>query len=131
MSDIKPFLDRSNKIALVGASANPEKWGYKLYKKLKNAGFSVFPINPKKPVIDGDESFPSLDELPEKPDVVITVVPPHVTEQVVKKCKELGIGKVWMQPGSESDEAIRFCEENGIDTIHHACFVVDGMNESF
>ena len=128
---MEEFIGRSNKIALVGASANPEKWGYKLFRKLKEAGFSVYAVNPKTPEIDGDKSFASLDDLPERPDVVITVVPPNVTEHIVKKCGELGIRKVWMQPGSESEEAIRFCEENGMDVMHHACFVADGLKESF
>ena len=36
------FLDKKNKIAIVGVSRSPRKWGYKIYKKLKSAGFSVY-----------------------------------------------------------------------------------------
>ena len=49
---------------------------------------------------------------------------------VVEKCIELEIMKIWMQPGSESVSAIKRCEENGINCIHHACFIVDGLKES-
>ena len=128
---MEDFLDRKNKIAVIGVSNNHEKWGYKVYRSLKNSGFKVYPVNPKHEKIDSDRCYPDLRSIPEKIDEVITVVPPKITENVVKRCKELGIGKVWMQPGSESEDAIRFCEENGINVIHDACFVVDGLKKGW
>ncbi|RLJ08786.1 MAG: CoA-binding protein [Candidatus Aenigmatarchaeota archaeon] len=125
---MKEFLNKKNKIAIVGVSANPEKWGYKIFIKLKSLGFSVYPINPKHKSIEGNPCYPSLKDLPEKPDVVITVVPPKVTEQIVKQCAELGIKRVWMQPGSESKKATGFCKKHNIQVIYNACFVVDGLN---
>ncbi|MCK4335495.1 MAG: CoA-binding protein [Candidatus Aenigmarchaeota archaeon] len=121
------FLRRGNTIAVVGVSANPEKWGYRIYKTLKQRFREVYPVNPKYREIEGDECYPDLKSLPQKPDVVITVVPPKIVEKVVKTAKELGIRKVWMQPGSESGEAINFCENNGIICMHNACFVMDGL----
>jgi len=61
--------------------------------------------------------------LPVKPDVIDLVVPPKVPEHVVKTCKKLGIKKVWMQPGSESETAINFCRENGMDVVHGVCIM--------
>jgi len=45
------------------------------------------------------------------------VVPPKVTEEVVKDCEILDITRVWMQPGSESETAIKFCNDNNIAVI--------------
>jgi predicted CoA-binding protein len=81
-------------------------------------------VNPSIDEILGDRCYHSLSELPEKPDVVDTVVPPTVTEKIVKECKELGIERVWMQPGSESEHAIRFCGENNIKVVHDVCVMV-------
>lgn len=128
---IENFTSKSNKIAVIGASSNPDKWGYRIYKKLKNAGFSVFPVNPKGDSIDGKKSFRNLEDLPERPDMAITVVPPEITEDIVRKCNDMGIKSIWMQPGSESEEAIKYCEDNGMEVIHHACFVVDGLHDNF
>lgn len=128
---IENFLSKSNTFAIVGASSNKEKWGYKIYKKLKDSGFSVIPINPKKEMIDEDISYSDLKSINKTPDVVITIVPPWITEKIVRTCNELGIKKVWMQPGSESENAVKFCEDNGIECIHHACFVVDGIGDKF
>jgi len=123
------FLHKGNKIAVVGVSSDPLKWGRKVYESLKSAGFEAYPINPKHTIIGQDTCYPSLKSLPEKPDVVITVVPPGATGKIVRECKELGIGKVWMQPGSESEDAIEFCKRNNIKVICKACFVVDGLGK--
>lgn len=127
------FLSRENKIAIVGVSNNPKKWGYRIYKSLKSAGFDVYAINPKYTEIEGDRCYPDLRSMSksERVDVVITVVPPRVTEQIVGQCKDLGIGKIWMQPGSESEESISLCKKNGIDVIYNVCFVVDGLKQKF
>ncbi len=127
---MKEFLKKGNIIAVVGASRNPEKWGYKIFKKLKGF-YKTYPVNPKYKEIDGTKCYPDLKSLPEKPDVVITVVPPEVTESVVKVCKDLGISMVWMQPGSESQKAIEFCKKNGIKVVYNVCFVVNGLKEEF
>jgi len=119
------FLSKSNVFAVVGVSRNSEKYGHKVYKDLKNAGYTVYPVNPKADRIDGERCYHSLREMPELPDVVNIVVPPEVTEKMVRECKELGIKKVWMQPGSESPAAIRFCRENSIEIMHGACIMVE------
>jgi len=130
---IKAFLNKNNKIAFIGASIQKDKWGYKKYKEIKDAGFRVYPINPKYDNIYGDECYPNLksliDFLHEKPDFVVTIIPAKVTEKVVEQCKTFEIDKIWMQPGSESEKAIKFCKENGIIVVHGICIVVDALKK--
>ncbi len=123
------MISNDNTYAIVGASSSHEKYGYKVLKDLKEAGYNVVPINPKGGEILGLEVFTSLEEYLESDsqneiDVVVFIVPPKVTESVLKQVKELGIDRVWMQPGSESEEAIQFCEDNGIDCVHNSCIMV-------
>ncbi len=122
---IEGFLDKKNIFAVVGVSRNPQKYGYRVYKDLKQAGYTVYPINPNVDMVDGDRCYNSLKVLPKRPDVVDIVVPPNVTEEIVRECKELGIKKVWMQPGSESKKAIDFCKKNHIEIIHNVCVMVE------
>ena len=122
---IREMLERKNVIAVVGASRDPDKYGHQVYKDLKEAGYSVYPVNPNASEILGDRCYPDLKSLPVKPDVVDVVVLPEITEEVVKACRELGITKVWMQPGSESEKAIEYCEANGIDVVHGVCIMVE------
>ena len=130
---IKVFLNKNNTIAFIGATIQKDKWGYKKYKEIKESGFEVYPINPKYDNVDGDKCYPNLksliDFLHEKPDFVITIVPPKVTEKIVEQCKIYGIDKIWMQPGSESEKAIKFCKENGIIVVYGVCIVVDVLKK--
>lgn len=127
---IVEFLDKKNVFAVVGTSRNPDKYGHQVYKDLRDSGYKVYPVNPNANEVLGDKCYPSLEALPVKPDIADLVVPPKVTEQVVKTCKKLGIKKVWMQPGSESETAINFCRENGMDVIHGVCVMVERRKQT-
>jgi predicted CoA-binding protein len=110
--------------AVVGASNDAVKFGNKVFRSMTAAGYRVYGVNPKGGEIDGTALYPSLDALPEKPDVVDLVVPPAVTAQVVSQCAELGLTRVWMQPGAESEAAIQFCHDHGIRVVHDACAMI-------
>ena len=107
--------------AVVGVSTDPTKYGHKIFKTLRNAGYAVYGVNLRGGEVDGQTLYTSLAKLPEKPAVVDIVVPPAQTEEVVRQCAELGLSRVWMQPGSESEAAIAFCHEHDIQVVHGAC----------
>ena len=115
--------------AVVGASANAEKYGFRVFKHLRDMGFEVFAVNQKGGTLLGERVYRSIGELPKVPDVVVTVVPPMATEQIVEECLRIGVKKVWMQPGSESQRAIGFCRKNGIDVVFNACIMVERKKE--
>jgi len=108
---------------VVGVSLNRQKYGREVFDALLTKGYQVYPINPKYEEIDGHRCYRSLDELPEKPQVVVTVVPPAVTEKVIESCVRLGVGTVWMPPGSWSEQAVETCEAQGIEEVHDVCLV--------
>jgi predicted CoA-binding protein len=110
--------------AVVGASQDPSKFGYRVFRNLQQAGYTVFPVNPKGGELLGVQVYRSLAELPQPPEVVDAVVQPHVTEKVVQEMHDLGLPRVWMQPGSESDVAIAYCREHGIQVVYDACAMV-------
>jgi len=113
--------------AIVGVSADRTKYGYKIWRSLLEKGYTVYPVNPRYDEIEGERCYPSLAEVADRVDVVDLVVPPKVTEQIVKQCADLGLTRVWMQPGAESEEAIRFCRENGISVLHDVCVMAESL----
>ncbi|MDH7486570.1 MAG: CoA-binding protein [Anaerolineae bacterium] len=123
MSLISSILSNNRTFAVVGVSQDRQKYGHEVFEALLRKGYQVYPINPKYDEVDGQRCYPSLDELPEKPQVVVTVVPPPVTEKVVESCARLGVGTVWMPPGSWSEQAIETCEAQGIEEVHDVCLV--------
>ena len=110
--------------AVVGASQDRAKFGYRVFRSLADAGYEVYPVNPRGGELDGVTVYRRLADLPQKPAVVDLVVPPAVTDQIVKEAHRLGLDRVWMQPGAESDAAIAYCHENGIQVVYHACAMV-------
>ncbi len=117
------FTNKTHTYAIVGASNNPEKYGYKVTKHLKESGHNVIPINPKEQKIQGIKACKTLNDCNTKIDTVIFIVPPAVTEQVLKDMPKQ-IKKVWMQPGSESENAINYCKDNNIECTHNACLML-------
>ncbi|WP_058486797.1 CoA-binding protein [Defluviitalea phaphyphila] len=109
--------------AVVGATIDKEKYGYKIYKELKEAGYKVYPISPKYEEIDGDKVYKSLSDLPEKPEVVDFVVNPKIGIGVVEECAKLGIKNIWLQPGTVSEDLLNLAKEKGINAVE-ACVLV-------
>jgi predicted CoA-binding protein len=101
---IEQILDQK-RFAVTGVSRSPEKYGHIVYQKLKAAGYTVYAINPNTDAIGEDPCYPSLDNVPEPIDCLVTVTPPAITEKSVQDAGHLRIPFVWMQPGSESTPA--------------------------
>ena len=127
---VNEFLTQK-KIAVVGVSRKKTKFGNTIYKELKQKGYKVYPINPNINTFEEDTCYPNLLSLPEKIDAVIINVPPAQTEQVVKEVKAAGIKKVWLQQGSQSEAAVKFCEENGIDCVSNECILMFAQPTAF
>jgi len=115
------ILEAKKTFALVGATQDPWKYGYEVLATLVNAGYTVFPINPKYQDIEGIKCYPSLKDLPQKPEVVVSALAPTNTERLVETVKELGIEMLWMPPECWSDEAIKKCRELNINFVHDVC----------
>jgi hypothetical protein len=120
---VQEFMDQKT-LAVVGVSRDPKKFGNMAYRELKARGYHVFPINRNIESIDGTECYPNLRALPEKVDGVVIVVPPKETADVVREADALAIPRVWMQQGSESDMAIEYCREHGINEVHGECILM-------
>lgn len=114
---IKEFMEQK-RFAIVGATDNPEKYGNIIFKNLKDRGYEVYPVNPKLEELEGTPVYHTLSDIPVKVDVVDFVVPPAVTEEILKECSRLGLKRIWLQPGSESEDAIKYCEDNDMAVLH-------------
>ena len=120
---VEDFVSQ-RKIAVVGVSRKKTKFGNAIYKELKQKGYQVFPINPYISTFEGDDCYPDLLSLPEKVNAVVINVPPSQTEKVVREAAQAGINKVWLQQGSQSDAAVKYCEENKIDCVSNECILM-------
>ena len=129
---VQDFL-AMKKIAIVGVSDKRDTGCNLGYRKFKEAGYTVYAINPRLATFEGNPCYADLKSTPEKPQAVFILTNPKVTEQIVRQCVELGIKHVWMhcmmgtKPGlaagmtSVSQGAVQLCRENGITVIPGAC----------
>lgn len=118
------MLDKNKIYAIIGATNNKQKYGYKVLKDLKEAGYKLIPINLKEKKILGLKTYKKISAVASKIDVAVFVVPPAVTEKILFEAEKMGIKKIWLQPGSESAKAIQFCHNKGMECIYNACVII-------
>jgi uncharacterized protein len=129
---VKNFLAQK-KIAVVGVSDKRETGCNAGYKRFKEAGYTVYAVNPRLATFQGAPCYPDLKAIPDKPDAVFILASPKVTDLIVQQCVELGVKHVWMhcmmgtKPGvgggtsSVSPSAVQQCYDNGIAVIPGTC----------
>ncbi len=123
------------RIAVAGVSRTSSNAANLIYRTLRSNGYQVFAVNPNAATVEGDTSYPNLKSVPEKPEGVVIVTKPEVTDEIVRECLEVGIKNVWMHNGmggtSISENAIAFCRENEINVIPGGCPMMFVSNADF
>ena len=123
-SEITAFL-QCKRIAVVGLSSHEKDFSCAILEKLEQTGAEVYGVNPKLEADPEARRYPSLQDIPVQLDAAFLATAPAVTEEVVRTCHELGIGRVWMHQavgqGSTSQDAIAYCKEHGISVIDRGC----------
>jgi len=125
MQDLIEEFMAQKRFAVVGATADTAKYGNEIVRNLKDRGYEVYPVNPGLKELLGIKCYPNLGEIPVKVDVVDFVVPPPVTEKILRECIELGLDRIWLQPGSESETALAFCYDNNLKVVHDVCVMMN------
>lgn len=124
MELIKEF-EKKRIWAVVGNIHNKEKFAYKIYKFMKNMGYKVYPVDPTGEIIDGEQSFKTLSDLPEIPEAVDMVINPIRGEAIIDEANRLNIKYVWFQPGAENSELVEKATTYGMNVIHNQCVMVE------
>jgi len=80
-------------IAIVGASADPTKRGYKAMVGLVKDGYKgrIYPINPRADMILGVRAWPSLAEVPEPVDLALICTPASTVPALIAECGRIGV----------------------------------------
>ena len=95
------------------------------YGNLRALGKKVFPVDlGGARYVEGDEAFESVRELPERVDGVVVELPRHKVMPVVEQVAECRIEHLWLHQGSDSDEVLQFCEQQGIQVRRGGCAVM-------
>lgn len=117
-------------IALVGATNDAAKFGNIILKDLLRKNYSVVPINPRATTVEGITAYPSLTAARENHDLglVVYVVPPKLTLASLAEAKELGLNRVWVQPGAGDEQVREYLESNDFAYLMNACVMVQAAS---
>jgi uncharacterized protein len=114
----------ATRIAVVGASNDPSKYGNVIVRNLSAKGYTVLPVNPREKEIAGLPAFPDLASVPGPVHLVDVVTPPPVTRRVLEEAARLGLPAVWLQDGSYDDAALAVAAAAPYKTVYEACIMV-------
>jgi hypothetical protein len=116
----------NKRIAVTGVSRTPKDHGGNIvYKRLRDRGYEVFPVNPNADEVEGDACYPDLRSIPGGVDAVVIATRPEVAEATMLECAELGIRYAWMHrsfgQGSVCNDATVYGREHAITVIDGGC----------
>jgi len=118
---LKEILLSTKTIASVGLSSNPQKESYGIALYLKEQGYRIIPVNPTTTEVFGEKSYPDLESVPEKIDVVQVFRKPEDVPPVVDGAIKVGAKVVWMQEGIVNEAAAQKARAAGLQVVMDAC----------
>ena len=113
-------------VAIIGASADPSKFGNKSIHAHLRAGYEVFPVNPKEEMIEGLKVYKSILDVPVPLERISVYLPPPVAVKVLDDIAKKGCQELWINPGVESAELIEKARALGLNAIF-ACSYTDAL----
>lgn len=124
-NEVRAFL-ANQRVAVAGVSrSDSDAPANLIYRRLRDAAYEVFAVNPSAASVEGDRCFTDLAAIPGGVGAVVVATHPDVTPAVVRQCIDLGVRHVWMHrsfgAGSVADDAVAACREHGVHLIAGGC----------
>jgi len=119
------ILTKYKTIAVVGLSSNPTRPSYGVTEYMQSAGYHIIPVNPNETDVLGEPSYASLEEVPQKIEIVDIFrcpneVPP-VVDAAIRACAKV----IWMQLGIANQAAAEKALAAGITVVMDACILIE------
>lgn len=115
------------KIAIIGASADRQKFGNKCVRAYKLKGFRVFPVNLNEDEIEGIVCYKSIKDV-EKVDIVSIYLKPEITLTILDDIISAKPDIVYLNPGTENEQIEEKLTDNGIAVRKECSIIAIGIN---
>ena len=115
--ELKGKMMNSKTWAVVGVTKKKERYGYKIWKVLKEHDYTVYGVSPNYDVLEGDKLYKKVSDIPDKVDVVDMVVSPKIGIDLLEGIKEAGVRYVFFQPGTHYEKIIKKAEELDLEYL--------------
>jgi uncharacterized protein len=123
-----PILDvlkQSKTIAVVGLSSDPMRPSFGVAQYLQASGYRIIPVNPNEREVLGEKSYPRVEDVPEKIDIVDIFRRPENVPPAVESAIRAGAKVVWMQLGIENAAAAERAHAAGLTVVMNACLLIE------
>lgn len=129
---MRALFEKTRSIAILGAKDVPGQPVDRVGRYLIAAGFTIFPVHPKRAAVWGLQAYPELAAVPEPVDIVdlfraAAYCPCHAREALAMRPRPQVF---WMQQGISSPEAAAVLENSGIVVVEDACIMVAHQHAS-
>lgn len=112
-------------LAVVGLSDDPTRPSHSVSAYMQMHGYRILPVNPAVSEVLGERSYPTLGDLPQRPDVVNVFRLPKFIPAIVDEMLALGLRDLWVQLGIRNPAAAAHAERNGIRVVMDRCILIE------
>lgn len=116
-------MGTQERVAILGASADAERFSNQAQRMLKQHGHAVVPVSPKETLIDGEPVMPSLAAIEGPVDTLTLYVRPAISSQQEAEILALAPRRVVFNPGTENPPLEQALRAAGIACVE-ACTLV-------
>lgn len=113
------------RIIVAGVSRSGSAPANAIFRRLRDSGYEVFPVNPNASQVEGQQCFPDVNSVPGPVCAVMVVTHPSVSADVARAALERGVKHLWFHrsfgTGSVADEALQECRARGVEPIVGGC----------
>ena len=119
------MLEDTKVMAVVGLSPKTHRDSNIVAKHFQDAGYKIIPVYPREDTILGEKVYRSLDEIPQKVDMVVVFRKGSDTPPIAKKAVEIGAKYFWLQESVVNDEAMKIATDGGLEAVQDKCTMVE------
>ena len=117
------LLRNSRTIAVVGLSNRRSRPSYGVSEYMQSKGYRIIPVNPNETEILGEKVWASLEEIPERVDIVDIFRRAECVPEIVDSAIRIGAKGIWMQEGVVHDEAAGKARAAGLEVVMDRCIL--------
>ncbi len=124
---ILALLRRSHRIAVVGASSNPARPSFGVFRTLIAVGYECIPVNPNETEVAGVLAVPTLADaaLLGPIDIVNVFRRSDVTPEIAREAVSIGAHALWLQLDVINWESARIAAEAGLAVVMDRCTAIE------
>ena len=122
------ILKTSKTIAVVGLSNRRMRPSYGVAEYMQAAGYRIIPVNPNETEVLGEKSYPRLEDIPERIDIVDIFRRSEYVPGIVESAIRVGARAVWMQEGVFHAAAAERARQASLFVIEDSCILKQHMS---